>query len=99
MEDGHVFPANYDTWLRYAETIVKLEQAMGSRIVKAMIDPETFVVWCAATGQRVDMAARTQFVNLEVENFCSVVAASEKERARALGQRRDELEAQGKLAA
>ena len=89
MEDAHVLPLSYESWLRIAVGIVKLEQAKGSRIVKAMIDPETFVAWCRATGQRIDAAARTRYVNLEIENYCSVVKASELKRDELLRQRFD----------
>jgi hypothetical protein len=89
MHDAHVLPLTYDGWLRLAVGVVKLEQAKGSRIVKAMIDPKMFVAWCRATGQRIDAAARTRYVNLEIENFCSIVRATEIKRQELLRLRRE----------
>ena len=88
MEDAHVLPLTYDVWLRLAVTIVKLAHAKGCRVVKSAIEPEMFAAWCKATGQRLDVSARTQFVNLEVENFCSVVKACEAKRDEVLDERR-----------
>jgi hypothetical protein len=88
MEDAHVLPLTYDGWLRLAVAIVRLAHSRGCRVVKTAIEPETFSAWCRATGQRPDVSARTQFVNLEVENYCSMVEASEAKRDEVLDERR-----------
>src|SRR5438132_3731186 len=50
MDDAHRLPVDYDTWLRQAESVVRLELALGSDIVKVTIDPGVFVAWCESTG-------------------------------------------------
>jgi hypothetical protein len=77
MEDAQVLPRAYETWLRAARSVIQLEHAKGSDIVKATIDPDAFFAWCLATGQRADALARTRHVNLAIDDYCSVSAASD----------------------
>ena len=71
MEDAHVLPREYDSWLRAARSVIRLEHSRGSDIVKAAIEPDAFIAWCRATGQRADVQARTRHVNLAIEDFCN----------------------------
>ena len=66
MEDAHVLPVDYDTWLRQAQSVVRLESALGRHIVKVTIDPEVFATWCRVTGQRVDARAQRRHANLAI---------------------------------
>ena len=66
MDDAHVLPVDYDTWLRQAESVVQLELALGRNIVKVTIDPDVFATWCRATGQRIDGRARRRHANLAI---------------------------------
>ena len=75
MQDGHVLPVEYDAWLRTAELVVLLEEAKGSAVIRAPIRPAAFVDWCAATGQRTDVNARTRYVNLAVDDHCAALRA------------------------
>ena len=67
MADAHVLPIDYDTWLRQAESVVRLELALGSDIVKVTIDPDVFTAWCRATGQRIDGRARARHIQLAID--------------------------------
>ena len=75
MEDADVLPRDYGSWLRSARSVVEFEHARGSDIVKAPIDPDAFVAWCHATGQRADVHARTRHVNLAIEDYCNALAS------------------------
>jgi len=77
MEDAHLLPEDYDTWLRAARSVIQLEHAKGSDIVKATIDPDAFFAWCMATGQRADVRARTRHVNLAIDDYCEALNESD----------------------
>jgi hypothetical protein len=77
MEDSEVLPREYDHWLRSARSVMQLEQARNSEVIKAAIDPDAFVAWCRATGQRADVRARTRHVNLAIEDHCNARIADE----------------------
>lgn len=70
MDDAHVLPERYGDWLREAQKVATIEEAMGSAIVKALIVPALFVEWCRTTGQKRDVGARTRHVNEAIEDFC-----------------------------
>jgi hypothetical protein len=67
MEDGASLPREYNGWLRLAEQVVIEEQFRGSKVVKAVIDPQHFLGWCRATDQRPNVDARTRFVNQAIQ--------------------------------
>ena len=71
MDDGSVLPDDYEVWRRRVEAILRIEQARGSVVLKAMIYPDPFVAWCSATGQHPDVQARTRHVNLAIEDYCA----------------------------
>jgi len=72
MEDAHILPSDYETWLRRAQVVVRLEEAKGSDVVKATVHPALFATWCHESAIRPDANARARHVNLAVEDFCSV---------------------------
>jgi hypothetical protein len=76
MDDGDVLPDDYDVWRRRVEAILRIEQARGSVVLKAMIYPRPFLAWCNATGQAPDVHARTRHVNLAIEDYCAGYASA-----------------------
>lgn len=64
FEDGHVLHRSFDEWLRDAEKGRKAQEAKGVRVVCVDIDPDTFPVWCAANGKRVNAQGRMEYANL-----------------------------------
>jgi hypothetical protein len=63
MEDAHVLPESYDAWSRLVKGVVQLEEANGTRIVKAIIVPQDFIGWCVIRRRSANANARTRFVN------------------------------------
>jgi hypothetical protein len=68
MEDGYALPADYATWLRHAESVVRLELGLGSDVIKVTIDPARFAAWCLAAGQRLDGQARRRYANSAISH-------------------------------
>ncbi len=75
MDDGKVLPDDYDVWRRRVDAIMRIEQARGSVVLKAMIYPRPFLAWCGATSQRPDVRARTRHLNLAIEDYCAGFAS------------------------
>jgi hypothetical protein len=73
MKDAQVLPVEYEAWLRTAELVVLLEEAKGSAVIRATIRSAAFADWCAATGQRPDVYARTRYVNLAIDDHCAAL--------------------------
>ena len=69
MDDAHVLPADHETWLSKAYSIVLLEMALGNKIVRVTVDPGPFLAWCEATRQPVDARARSRYVNLIIDRY------------------------------
>lgn len=65
MVDGHVLPRSYDDWLKKAEEAERQFKARGIRIVRVVIDPKAFPIWCQARGLDIDAKARMAFANDE----------------------------------
>jgi len=61
MEDRDVLPATYDQWRKKADAGVKHFEGRGIRVIRAEIDPEQFVAWCAARQMKIDAKARMDF--------------------------------------
>jgi hypothetical protein len=61
MEDAHVLPPTYEVWCEKAEGLESRAKALGASVVRAIIEPEEFVAWCASRGMKVDAKARTAF--------------------------------------
>jgi hypothetical protein len=71
MDDGYVLPEDYELWRRRAGTVLLIERARGSIVLRARILPVPFAAWCDATNQRPDVHARTRHVNLAIEDYCA----------------------------
>jgi hypothetical protein len=61
MEDVHVLPPTYEVWREKAEDLESRAKSLGATVVRAIIKPNEFVVWCASHGMKVDAKARTAF--------------------------------------
>jgi len=65
MTDSETFPATYEKWVRTAEAAEKHAQRSGRMVVRAMIDPQTFVSWCKSRGMEANAHARIAYTNEE----------------------------------
>lgn len=65
MTDADVLPSTYDKWIRAAESAEKQAQKSGRQVVRAIIDPDTFVTWCAARNMEPNAEARMAYANEE----------------------------------
>lgn len=63
MEDRERLPPTFDKWQRKAEDMERKLQSQGMRVIRAHIDPEKFVAWCAERGLNVDADARMRWGN------------------------------------
>jgi hypothetical protein len=61
--DGGKFPKTYDEWLRAAEMRESQLRANGTRVVRALIEPEPFNRWCANQGIVPDSKARSRYAS------------------------------------
>jgi hypothetical protein len=58
MEDGYKLPLTYDRWLQLAERGERELRQKGHFVVRAMINPEEFTVWCRQQGVKRDADGR-----------------------------------------
>lgn len=66
FEDAADLPDTFDAWRLKAKQVEDGLLSKGERVVRAEIDPDTFVEWCAAGGfNKVDSEARCHFANLK----------------------------------
>ncbi|MDQ2762110.1 MAG: hypothetical protein M3Y22_01000 [Pseudomonadota bacterium] len=63
MDDRQVLPETFDKWQRKAENLERDVKAKGMIVIRAHIDPEEFVAWCAARSLNIDAAARMRWGN------------------------------------
>jgi hypothetical protein len=61
MADPHVLAPAYDQWLAAAENNETVGQQAGLEMVRVMIAPDEFKVWCLAQGLEPDGAARARY--------------------------------------
>jgi hypothetical protein len=61
MEDAHIFPATYDAWAEKAERQQRNLEARGFAVIRAVLDPDEFLAWCATRGMHVNAEARRLF--------------------------------------
>jgi hypothetical protein len=61
MVDADKLPRNYDVWLKGAENGERRLKSSGRNVVRAMIDPEEFIAWCAVRGLTCDSNARQRW--------------------------------------
>lgn len=63
MEDAHLLPPTYEKWKYSAYKLESQAQRQGTVIIRAMIDPDEFVAWCASNNLKVDAQARMRFAS------------------------------------
>lgn len=61
MVDAHIFPAGYDAWKKRAESDQARAEARGLRVIRVIVDPDEFIVWCASQRMPLDANARRLF--------------------------------------
>jgi hypothetical protein len=61
MADGGKFPEAYDDWLHRAEAVERRIAASGVLAIRAMIDPERFLIWCKIRALKCNSQARGSF--------------------------------------
>ena len=61
FKDGWSLPDTFDSRLEKAELAYDTLTSEGLKVVKALIDPDTFPVWCRDHGFEMDTAARMAF--------------------------------------
>jgi hypothetical protein len=61
--DPENMPASFEDWKALVGKQCKLIKDNGSIAIRADIDPETFVAWCASRGFEANSRARIAFAN------------------------------------
>jgi hypothetical protein len=61
MADSHVLASAYEQWLAAAENNENVGLQAGLEIVRVLIKPEDFRVWCIARDLKPDSTARTKY--------------------------------------
>lgn len=64
MDDAEQLPTTFDKWQGRAESMERQQIRAGIPVIRAYIDPDKFVAWCAETGCKVDAEARMAWGNL-----------------------------------
>lgn len=63
MADADLLPPTYEKW-RYRAAKAEAElTAKGHKVIRAIIDPAEFTLWCSARGLNVDAKGRNAFAN------------------------------------
>jgi hypothetical protein len=63
FEDADNLPGTFNEWLVKAEAFEKNLTKSGMRVVRAVIDPDTFPVWCAANNVKINADGRKRFAS------------------------------------
>jgi hypothetical protein len=63
MADAARFPAAYREWREASERLKSDLKRRGHVVLRAIVDPEIFPVWCKARGLNIDAEARTKFAS------------------------------------
>jgi len=63
MTDRDKLHTAHRDWEKAAESLEAHLKGQGHVVVRAVIDPEQFVIWCAARGLNIDAQARSRFAN------------------------------------
>ena len=61
--DGEQLPDTFEDWLKSAEAIFSKLMGEGHMVVKANIDPDTFLEWCRTRGLELNAKARMDYSN------------------------------------
>jgi hypothetical protein len=66
MADADELPRTYSEWLKKAKRVERGLRAKGTAVTHVIVEPETFLAWCAQTGAVADAEARSEFASAEV---------------------------------
>ena len=61
MVDHDLLPASYDRWLKQAQRVLDKARREGQRPIRAHIDPDRFLGWCAENDCPPDSMARLAY--------------------------------------
>jgi hypothetical protein len=61
MADPQALPATFQEWRGTVDYLQEQAKAAGIRIVRAPLDPDAFLAWCAQHGLAPDGRARTRY--------------------------------------
>lgn len=61
MADGHKLPITFDKWQKLAEDTERTAKSRGMAVVRAHIDPDHFISWCAEHDLEVGAPGRTRW--------------------------------------
>ena len=61
MTDSHKLPTTFDKWQKLAEDTERTARQRGLTVVRAHIDPENFVAWCARNNLQVGAEGRSRW--------------------------------------
>ena len=61
MLDSDLLPPTYDRWLKQAERVLEKARREGQRPIRAHVDPDRFLDWCADNGYPPDGMARLSY--------------------------------------
>jgi hypothetical protein len=63
MEDSETFPKTFEDWREKAQETERKVESEGTAVVRALIDPEDFFLWCKSHGLRMNGLARGKFAS------------------------------------
>ena len=62
--DDQLLP--YEGWLRKTESLIVQAERGGTRVVKILVDPDSFVAWCKASGKAINRQSRALYAAAEL---------------------------------
>jgi hypothetical protein len=63
MADHDLLPQSYDRWLKQAQRVLEKARRDGQKPIRAHIDPDRFLAWCADNGCPPDGMARLAYAS------------------------------------
>jgi hypothetical protein len=61
MVDHDLLPPSYDRWLKQAQRVLEKARRDGLKPIRAHVDPDRFLTWCAEDGWTPDGTARLAY--------------------------------------
>jgi hypothetical protein len=61
MVDRDLLPPSYDRWLKQSQRVLEKARREGQKPIRAHIDPDRFLVWCAENHCEPDGMARLAY--------------------------------------
>lgn len=73
MADGNLMPTSHADWQRKAEQQEQTIKNQGYRVIRAVVKPKDFRVWCMARGHNVDAQGRIAFANEQAARQAGII--------------------------